>query len=140
MSWFSTNLFHFHLPGDTWKEATMHLFRPRGDKRSAFAISRREVDEKIGIDVEKLLETVALGPYEEREILHSERGDLGNFDAHDVALVARVKGSGEYYRIISVNYRGRNVSLQWAGPMAAREEVDARVKRTLANFRFTERG
>lgn len=135
MSWFSTSHFHFELPGETWREETMNVYRPDADERTAFIIARMPADEE-GVDVKRVVDAVELRDHEEREILHDEPGDLGPYDAQDVAMIARSGGIGVYLRFIRVDLKTHNLMLQWAGPVADREAVEDRVQRTLATLRF----
>lgn len=136
MTWFSTNAFRFALPGDAWLEQTIHMFRPKNDPRSAFAISRSEPAPDGDDSIERALKMLPKGPYDERTILRRELREVGAVDAEDVSLFARSGASGEYYRILCLPYYGRLLSFQWAGPIAARDEVDARVERALDTLRF----
>jgi len=139
VSWFSTAAFHFELPGDRWEEQTLHLFRPPADARSAFAISRNRVKGDSPSDIESALRALPTGRYDERSILRSERRQVGPLEAQDVSAFARSGSEGEYYRVVNVAYYELELSFQWAGPMETREEVDARVERTLESLKFRRR-
>lgn len=137
MSSFSTSLFHFELPGETWREETMNVYRPDEDERTAFIVARMPADQEDGrIDVNAVLGSVPMREHEEREIIHDEPGDLGPYDAQDVAMIARSGGIGVYLRFIRVDLKTHNLMFQWAGPVAEREVVEDRVNRTLATLRF----
>lgn len=135
MSWFSTSEFHFELPGETWREETLNVYRPVDDVRTAFLIARIPATAD-GVDVNDVVGLVPLRDHEEREIIHDEPGDLGPYDAQDIAMVARSGGIGVYLRFIRVDLKTHNLMFQWAGPVAEREAVEDRVQRTLATLRF----
>lgn len=139
MSSFWTASFHFELPGDRWEERTVQVFRPTDDDRSVFMIGRAKLPPGGKPDVEEVLTSLPEGPYDERKILRHETRQVGPLEAEDVALFARAGATGEYYRFVSVAYYDLEVTFQFAGPMAAREQVDARVETTLESIRFRRR-
>lgn len=138
MSAFSTNAFRFSLPGDSWVERTIHLFRRKDDPQSAFAISRRPA-QPSDLSVEELVKALPDGPYDEKEVVRSDERYFGAVAAQDVSVVARNGTRGEYYRMVVIPHHGSELSFQWAGPIAARDDVDARVERTLHSLRFWQR-
>lgn len=139
MSWFSTQSFHFELPGDSWEERTVQVFRPTDDERSAFMLGRAKLPPGGKPEFEDVLASLPEGPYDERKILRHERCQVGPLEGEDVSLFARAGATGEYYRFVSVAYYDLEVTFQFAGPMAAREQVDARVEKTLESVSFRRR-
>lgn len=132
---FSTNEFWFELPGEGWVERTIHLFRPSKDSTTAFAISRRPIqpdDETM----EQIVRSVPHPPDTEKEILKNEHRYFGDASGEDISVLARVGTVGLYHRIVCIPYQGRSLSFQWSGPLAQRDEIDARAERTLKNLRF----
>jgi hypothetical protein len=139
MSRFATNAFSFELPDDGWVEKTLHMFRPPDDPQSAFAISRTTPVVGGKNSILDVIEALPKGgPYDEREVLRSERRGLGAVDIEDVSVLARRGTMGEYYRIVSIPYYGKELNLQWAGPIAQRDTVDARAERALQTLRFRQ--
>ncbi len=139
MSWFTTSAFHFQLPGDRWEERTMHVFRPLDDQRSILMVGRAKVPPEGKPDIEDLLKSLPEGPYDERTILRRDRCQVGPLQGEDVSILARSGATGDYYRFISVDYYELELTFQFAGPMAAREEVDSRVETTLQTLWFRSR-
>lgn len=139
MSWFTTSAFHFELPGERWEERTMHVFRPPDDSRSIFMIGRAKVPPDGKPTVEDLLASLPEGPYDERTIIRKERCQVGPLEGEDVSILARSGATGDYYRFVGVEYYDLELTFQFAGPMAKREEVDARVEATLQSVWFRRR-
>lgn len=139
MSWFSTANFHFELPGDQWEERTLQIFRPTDDDRSVFIVGRSKLPPEGRPEVEALLASLPEGPYDERKIIRHERCQVGPLEGEDVSVLARAGAVGDYYRFVSVAYYDLELTFQFAGPMAAREQVDARVEATLQSVWFRRR-
>jgi hypothetical protein len=139
MSWFSTSAFSFELPGDRWEERTVNLFRPRHDDRSVFMLGRAKIPEGGPVPFEELLDSLPMGPYDERKIVRHEPCRVGMLEGEDVSLFARTGASGEYYRFVSVPYYDLEVTFQFAGPIADRQKVDENADRTLDSVRFRKR-
>lgn len=135
MTWFSTDAFRFELPEDGWIEQTVHVFHPPNDPKTGFVITRVP-SEPDGAGVERSLQALPEWLYDEREVLRSERRYFGTAEAEDVSFLARKGMDGSYFRVVAVPYYGRELSFQWMGPIADREQVDARVERALAKLRF----
>lgn len=139
MSWFTTSAFHFQLPGDAWEERTTHVFRHPSDTRSIVMVGRAKVPPEGKPSVEELVASLPQGPYDERTILSKEPCQVGPLEGEDVCMLARSGATGDYYRFVSVDYYDLEVTFQFAGPMSAREEVDARVESTLQTVAFRRR-
>jgi len=139
MSWFSTSAFRFELPGDVWEERTMHLFRPPNDTRSVFMVGRAKPPPGKRPTTEELIASLPKGPYDERTIIRQEWCQVGPLEGEDVSVAARGGVMGDYYRFVSVAYYELELTFQFAGPMSARDEVDARVEATIRSVRFRRR-
>ena len=137
MTWFSTKAFEFTLPGDGWTEETTQFHRPKGDDRTAFAISRQKATPDL--DLETTVREMKGGLYKEREIVRSEGVRVGPLDAHDVGVIARNYEHADYHRNVAVLYFDLALNFQWVGPAASREEIDVRADRTLATLKFRKR-
>lgn len=137
MSRFTTQEFHFQLPGDQWEERTVHVFHPRNDNQTVFMIGRAKIPDEGPIPLEEvLLELPLLGRYDERKILRKEPCSVGPLHGEDVSMLARTGASGEYYRFVCLTYYDSEVTFQFAGPVAARESIDERAEKTLSSVRF----
>ncbi|NUO54742.1 MAG: hypothetical protein HOV80_38365 [Polyangiaceae bacterium] len=137
MSWFSTKGFSFSLPGEEWTEATTQFFTPKGDDTAAFAISRQENDPEL--DMEATVRDMKGGYYLEREIVRSERIQVGPLEAKDYGFIARNLKGADYLRNVLVTYYDLLLNFQWVGPAQARKEIDARADRALETLRFRRR-
>jgi hypothetical protein len=139
MTWFATSAFSFELPGDAWEERTLNMFRPENDERTMFLVGRSKVPEGGPVSVEDILKAMPMGPYDVREVVRHEWRQIGPLDAEDVSVFARQGATGEYYRFVTVNYYDLELTFQFAGPVADREDVDRRAERTLESVRFRKR-
>lgn len=136
MTWFSTNRFRFELPGDAWRERTIHIFHPPGDPKTGFAITRLTPEKGADNSIEASLAALPKKVHDERTILRKERRYFGAVDVEDVSFYARRGPDAAYYRIVCIPYYGEELSFQWMGPMATREQVDARAEQTLDTLKF----
>lgn len=137
MSWFCTKAFSFELPGN-WEERTINLHQ-RADEKAALLVTRNKREPNAEIDVEGALRDLPEGPAVEREIVHSRRVEVGPLDGQDVALIRRTTTDAEYHRIVCVGYYDLELSFQFGGTAAAREEVDARVEQAFSTLQFVRR-
>jgi hypothetical protein len=137
MSWFCTKAFSFELPGD-WEEKTVNLHQ-RADEKAALMVTRNRREPGTDIDVEGAIRELPGGALVEREILHSRQVEVGPLDGQDVAVISRNLRAAEYHRIVCVGYYDLELSFQFAGVAAARDEVDARVEQALSTVQFVRR-
>jgi hypothetical protein len=140
MTQFVTRAFRFELPGDDWDELTVQLYsRTRDDDSTLFAIARTPLRDGGGVDAEEIVQKLPPRPDVEREIVRSERVEVGPQEAHDVSVVSRSLRSAEYFRIVCVAYFDLELTFQWTGPVAERGAIDARADRTLESLKFRRR-
>jgi len=137
---FSTNKFQFDLPGDGWVEQTIHIFHAPDDQKTGFVITRF-VPEGPGEDrsIEASFAAIPAGLWDDREIVRTGRRSFGTVDCEDVSFVTRIGAEARYFRVVTLPHYGRELSFQWVGHAAAREQIDRRVEHTLDSIRFWSR-
>jgi hypothetical protein len=137
---FVTRAFRFDLPGNDWDELTVQLFSPtRDDDTTLFAIARTPLLEGGTVDAEEIVKKLPPRPDVEREIVRSERVEVGPQEAQDVSVVSRTLRSADYFRLVCVAYYDLELTFQWTGPVAERASIDARADRTLESLKFRRR-
>lgn len=140
MTHFVTRAFRFDLPGNDWDELTVQLFSPtRDDDTTLFAIARTPLLEGGTVDAEEIVKKLPTRPDVEREIVRSERVEVGPQEAQDVSVVSRTLRSADYFRLVCVAYYDLELTFQWTGPVAERAAIDARADRTLESLKFRRR-
>lgn len=140
MTHFVTRAFRFDLPGNDWDELTVQLFSPtRDDDTTLFAIARTPLLEGSSVDAEEIVKKLPSRPDVEREVVRSERVEVGPQEAQDVSVISRTLRSADYFRLVCVAYYDLELTFQWTGPVAERASIDARADRTLESLKFRRR-
>ncbi len=138
MTWFATKAFDFTLDGEGWLDQTVNQYDQRGDgPLNRLAITRQGYAPEQ--DLEATFREMKGGDYDEREIVRSERIQVGVLDAQDVSVIARNVQGADYHRVVTIHYFDVTLNFQWVGPAVAREIVDQRVEHTLETIKFRKK-
>jgi hypothetical protein len=136
MKRFGTDEFRFDLPGEGWRETTVHTFSPKDSDASVFTLSRSERAPELYDDLWSALRNFPKRPDIEIEVLGSGPNKVGPLDGWETGVLARSRRQAEYLRYVRVGYYDLDLHFCWAGPAAERAAIDERAERSMQTMRF----